>query len=146
MDTNSGFHTLKGYELLEDNKITKSMEDYLEMICRYAKQEHFVRINFLASRLNVRPSSASNMVYNLKIAGLLSFEKYGVTQPTRKGWELGSYLLYRHDVLNRFFCLLNQSEDELEQVEQIEHFMNKDTVINLEKLCGKLEQDRKDKK
>ena len=143
MDSNKGFHTLKGYELLENNQITKSMEDYLEMICRYAKEENFVRINFLASKLNVRPSSASKMVYNLKLEKLVSFEKYGVIQPTKKGWELGGYLLYRHDVLNRFFCLLNQSDDELEQVEQIEHFMNRDTVANLEKLCNRMEK-RKD--
>lgn len=142
MDTNSEFHTLKGYELLENKKITKSMEDYLEMICRYAKKEQFVRVNFLASQLNVRPSSASKMVSNLKTAGLVEFEKYGVIYPTEKGWELGGYLLYRHDVLNRFFCLLNQSEEELEQVEQIEHFINKDTVINLEKLYQKMKNSK----
>ena len=35
--------------------------------------------------------------------------------------ELGSYLLFRHDILHRFFCQINHSENELEQVEKVEH-------------------------
>lgn len=127
-----GFYTQKGYEMRRHQALTGAMEDYLEMICRQARAEGYVRINFLAGKLNVRPSSASKMVYQLRDLGLVAFEKYGLIQPTEKGWEVGGYLLYRHDVLHRFFCMINQSEDELEQVEQVEHFLNEKTVRNLE--------------
>ena len=59
MKTQSNFYTLKGYELLEHNPITPAMEDYLEMIYRILQKCSFVRINVLAKRLNVKPSSAS---------------------------------------------------------------------------------------
>ena len=130
----SNFHTMKGYQLKKDSKITSAMEDYLEMICRQAKKESFVRVNELAEQLNVRPSSASKMGYHLKALGLVEFEKYGAIRPTEHGKALGDYLLYRHEVLSQFFCLLNGTGSELDQVEQVEHFMNPDTVKNLEQL------------
>ena len=51
---------------------------------------------------------------------------------------IGRYLLYRHDVLHRFFCLVNGSTDELEQVEQVEHYLNESTVHNLDDLPASL--------
>lgn len=134
-----GFYTQKGYQIKNQQPITGAMEDYLEMICRQAKSEGYVRINFLAGLLNVRPSSASKMVYNLRDLRLVSFEKYGLIQPTEEGWRLGEYLLHRHDVLHRFLRLVNGTDDELEEVEQVEHFITERTVGNLERLLVWLE-------
>ena len=71
--------------------------------------------------------------------GLVAFEKYGLIQPTEKGWSVGRWLLHRHEVLHRFFCMLNGSTDELELVEQVEHYLNEGTVRNLEGLLERLE-------
>lgn len=132
MKSKSDFYTLKGYQLNENSQITSSMEDYLEMICRILKKQDIVRIHELADMLHVRPSSASKMVSNLKYIGLVEFERYGYIKPTDKGEKLGEYLLYRHDVLNEFLCLVNDSNDETEQVEKIEHFLNEKTIRNIE--------------
>jgi len=133
MDNNSDFYTFKGYQLNDNAQITSSMEDYLEMICRMLKNQDVVRINELADRLHVKPSSASKMVSNLRRLGLVNFEKYGYIKPTGKGLAVGEYLLYRHDVLNKLLCLINNSDDETEQVEKIEHFLNEKTIRNIEK-------------
>ena len=101
------FHTLKGYQLMNDGEITESMEDYLEMICRHITENGYIRINFLAEKLHVRPSSASKMVGKLRDMAFVSFEKYGMITLTEEGKRIGAYLLWRHDVLNRFFCQLN---------------------------------------
>ena len=69
----------------------------------------------------------------------MAFEKYGLIQPTEKGWSVGRWLLHRHEVLHRFFCMLNGSTDELELVEQVEHYLNEGTVRNLEGLLERLE-------
>ena len=127
------FYTQTGYQKRSHAPLTAAMEDYLEMICRQAGSEGYVRINFLAGLLNVQPSSASKMVYQLRDMGLVFFEKYGLIQPTEPGWELGRYLLHRHDVLHRFFCRLNHSDDQLEQVERVEHYMSRESVHNLER-------------
>lgn len=129
----SEFRTLQGYDRQTLNKgLTRSMEDYLEMICRQAKKQGYIRINELAVQLHVRPSSASKMADVLKKEGYIAYEKYGVIKPTKKGWDVGRYLLYRHDVLHAFLCRINQSQDELEQVEKIEHFLNDRTIRNLD--------------
>ncbi|WP_394525227.1 metal-dependent transcriptional regulator [Lacrimispora sp. JR3] len=131
------FYTLKGYSLLEQTKITSSMEDYLEMICRLHHERHPVRIKELAECLHVKPSSASKMTGNLKKQGLVAFEKYGTVSLTEEGMELGEYLLFRHNVLHRFFCYINQNTDELEQVEKVEHFIDPQTVYNIQKWLNK---------
>lgn len=140
MDESADFYTQKGYQMKNHQSVTGAMEDYLEMICREGKAEGFVRINALAGKLNVRPSSASKMVYNLRELGLVEFEKYGLIRPTEEGWQLGEYLLYRHDVLHRFFSLLDGQPDDLEQVEQVEHFLRESTVRNLEQATRLLEE------
>ncbi len=133
MDNSSDFRTLKGYQLTDKPQITASMEDYLEMIYRTLKTQPLVRVNDLARKLNVKPSSASKMVSQLSNKGLISFEKYGYIKPTEKGTAFGDYLLYRHDVLMDFLCFINNSNSELKQVEKIEHFLDERTIYNLKK-------------
>jgi len=143
MPENNKFYTLKGYALLESSAITSSMEDYLEMIYRIHSNGDAVRIGALAESLNVKPSSASKMVGNLKERDLVSSEKYGYVKLTDTGHELGKYLVFRHDTLHHFLCYINQSENELEQVEKIEHFINAETVRNIKRLLDRLSLNSK---
>ena len=134
------FYTLKGYALLENGAITTAMEDYLEMIYRINATGEVVRIGALAQSLNVKPSSASKMIGKLKDEGLVSSEKYGYIKLTAQGAKFGKYLVCRHDTLHKFLCYINKSENELEQVEKIEHFINAQTIKNIERLLQELEQ------
>lgn len=125
------YYTLKGYTLLENQKITTAMEDYLEMLCRLEKQGESLRISYIAQLLHVRPSSASKMLNNLKAEQLVDFEKYGAIALTEKGRRLGQYFLFRHETLHRFFCFLNHTDNELKQVEKVEHFIDKRTIYHM---------------
>jgi Mn-dependent DtxR family transcriptional regulator len=87
---------------------------------------------------NGKMPSKRKMAEHLKMAGFIEYEKYGYIRPSPSGWDMGNYLLHRHEVLNEFLCLLNSSSDELEQVEKIEHFFDRDTISNLEKLTSRL--------
>ncbi len=139
------FYTLKGYQAQEAGDMTAAMEDYLEMICRLLKQSAVVRIGELAAKLNVSPPSVSKMITHLNATGYIHAQKYGYIVLTEKGRKAGDYLLYRHAVLQRFLCVLNQSDNELEQVEKIEHFLNKQTIENLNALTKRLETEGKGK-
>ncbi len=132
------FHTLTGYRQLEGGEITEAMEDYLEMLTRHMMEKGYMRIGALAEQLHVRPSSASKMSARLRELDLIQFEKYGLITLTEKGLRLGRYLLWRHKVLNRFFCWLNGSENQLRQVERVEHFMEPETLRRLEALMEHL--------
>lgn len=131
----SEFYTPKGYRRIDPLSITESMEDYVEMICKIAQDEGFARINDLAVRLNVTPSSASKMVNKLEGAGLAVFPKYGVIQLSEEGKRMGSYLIWRHKTLENFLFLINGSDNETKEVEQIEHFINEQTAQNIEKVA-----------
>ncbi len=133
MDDRDRFYTMKGYMLQSDNAITSAMEDYLEMIARLARQKKSVRAGDLSKMLHVKASSVTKMVEHLVRAGLIQAKKYGEITLTESGQEMGDYLLYRHEVIHRFLCLVNRSENELEQVEKIEHFLDCRTVKNLER-------------
>ena len=128
----SDFFTIRGYNRMEQGEISHTMEDYLEMIYRHVKNGKYIRVNQLASFLNVRPSSASKMATKLRESGTVKFEPYGVIELTAKGEEIGAELLHRHNVLNSLFCLINNSDNELELVEKIEHSFNARTIKNIE--------------
>lgn len=113
--------------------LSASMEDYLEMIYRISKEGRAVRVRDVSASLGVSPSSVSRMTGALKVKGLVNFEKYGYITLTENGKVTGAKLLHRHEVVNSFLCLLNGSEDELRQTEQIEHYLTDATVANMER-------------
>ena len=138
---NDDFYTLKGYLTKEHGELSYAMEDYLEMICRSCASDEYIRVNDLAIRLNVRPPSVSKMVSKLKDLGYVEFEPYSMIKPTLKGWQIGKYLLHRHNVINEFFQVVNQSADELEIAEKIEHFLDQRTITNMERLIPKIRKN-----
>lgn len=140
MDKTNEFYTLKGYQINTQIELTTAMEDYLEMICRITQDNNRVKVRDLSRRLHVKPSSVTKMLQHLNSAGYIHAEKYGDISLTEKGREAGQYLLYRHDVVHRFLCVLNDSENELEQVEKIEHFLDQTTVKNLDLLTKRLQK------
>ena len=130
MNRKSEFYTLNGYRIKNKNKLTESMEDYLEMIYRNKDNVH---VNDIASKLNVKPSSVSKMINKLKEYGYIDSIKYGSITLTKEGIEMGKFLLWRHNILVKFFKKLNKKNYSLEQVEKIEHFIDFETLKNMEK-------------
>lgn len=130
------FYTLKGYKLRENECVTYAMEDYLEMIYRFKN----ITVKTLSEKLNVRPSSVSKMIIKLKELNLINYEKYGKIILTNKGEKLGEYLLYRHKTLQEFLKYINKDDYKLEQVEKIEHFVDKITIKNIREFIKNIEK------
>ncbi|PYG85845.1 DtxR family iron (metal) dependent repressor [Ruminiclostridium sufflavum DSM 19573] len=136
MDRNKDFHTVRGYQLLDQNNrlLTSAMEDYLEMIYRKNLTEKYMRINLLSEMLNVKPSSATKMVQKLSLLGFVKYEKYGIIFLTEKGKELGEFLLNRHNIIQRFLETIGINEDLLVETELIEHNISSNTLANIKLL------------
>jgi len=132
------FHTVRGYQLLEmnKNKLTPAMEDYLEMIYRYSRQEGYIRINDLARLLNVRAASATRMVQRLGELGLLIYKRYGIIMLSDYGRKIGEYLLERHGIIESFLRIIGCEEDLLKQTELIEHNISSSTLYRLDTLTS----------
>ena len=113
----------------EDNSLTASMEDYLEMIYRLSLNTGFTRIHELSNALNVQPPSATKMVQKLAEFKLLKYEKYGVVILQDSGKKLGQLLLNRHNVIENFLRILDIPESNiLNETEKIEHTISKQTA------------------
>lgn len=112
------------------------MEDYIEMIYRIKKR--YLKVSEIAFYLNVKTSSASKMLDKLKDENLINREKYGLVSLTEKGYELGEYLLYRHNLLCTFLEKIN-NKNNLYLVEQIEHFFDKNTISSIDNFLNNME-------
>lgn len=123
------FHTFNEYMKKEENSLTASMEDYLEMIYRLSENNGFTRINELSSALNVQPPSATKMVQKLSEIKMLKYEKYGIIILEEKGKKLGEALLNRHNTIENFLRILSIPEAEiLNETEKIEHTISEKTA------------------
>lgn len=136
MKDNREFHTVRGYQLLEQKKgvLTPAMEDYLEMIYRGSLEEGYLRINKLAGVLNVQASSATKMVQKLTGLGLLNYQKYGVIILTDKGKQIGEFLLKRHYIIETFLKSIGINQNVLAETELIEHSISIHTLQTIDLL------------
>ena len=130
---NNDFYTFSEYMKKEDNSLTASMEDYLEMIYRLSVNIGFTRIHELSNALNVQPPSATNMVKKLGELKLLKYEKYGMLILEKSGKLLGKALLKRHNTIEVFLTLIGVSESVvLEETEKVEHTLSIATLKCIE--------------
>ncbi|WKV07833.1 iron dependent repressor, metal binding and dimerization domain protein [Thermoanaerobacterium sp. CMT5567-10] len=123
------FYTFSEYMKKENNSLTASMEDYLEMIYRLSIKTGFVRLHELADALNVQPPSATKMVQKLAELNLINYEKYGVITLSNAGKAIGKNLIKRHNTILEFLKTLGIGENHLlEETEKIEHTINENTL------------------
>ena len=117
------------YMKKDDNPLTASLEDYLEMIYRLCGDHGFIRIHDLAVALNVQPSSVTKAVQKLAELALLDYEKYGLVKPTLLGKEMGQLLLKRHNTIKEFLEIVGVTEvDLLRETEKTEHTISSKTI------------------
>lgn len=133
----SEFYTLTGYKIKDNLVITPAMEDYIEMIFRYTKNNGSITVKELAQLLNVRCSSVSKMLVRLNSCNLVNYTRYGIIALTNKGKKAGRFYLHRHELLSHFFRLINHNDFKLEQVEKVEHYIDSITVRNINKFIKK---------
>ena len=62
---NEEFYTLKGYKIKNEEVMSSSMEDYIEMIFRLSEKSDEIRVSDLSQALNVQPPSTTKMIRRL---------------------------------------------------------------------------------
>lgn len=129
-----GFFTFREYMRKDQEFLSPSAEDYLEMIYRLTKKNGFTRVNDLASALNVQPPSVTKMIQKLADMKLIKYEKYGVIMLEPIGIKKGKALLMRHNIIEKFLRLLNVNEGILEETEKIEHTINEEILSGMKDL------------
>lgn len=125
------FYTFSGYMRKDQDQLSPSAQDYMEMIYRLSQDQGFTRVNDLAQSLNVQPSSVTKMVQKLSEMNLIKYEKYGVIMLKEDGIKLGKALLYRHNLIEDFLKLLSITEGILSETEKMEHTINNEILSGI---------------
>lgn len=130
------YYTFSEYMRKDQDLLTPSAEDYLEMIYRLTTKQGFTRVNDLAAALNVQPPSVTKMIQKLSETNLIKYEKYGVIMLEEDGKILGEALLNRHNQIMDFLRMLNVKEGLLAETEKMEHTINVEILSGIENLVS----------
>lgn len=99
-------------------KISKSHEDYLEAIVELGgTTQQPVRSVDVATNLGVSKASVNKAISSLKEDGLVDQPYYGDITLTEEGYEYGSAVLERHNLLFAFLTKELGIEDEVADAE-----------------------------
>lgn len=131
---NQEFYTFREYMKNDNELLSPSAEDYLEMIYRLSENQGFTRVSDIAAALNVQPPSVTKMIKKLSDMKLIKYEKYGMIILEDKGIKKGIELLQRHNLIENFLTLMNVSNKRLEETEKIEHTINEETLCGMKDL------------
>jgi len=130
----SDFLTFSEYLRKDQEQLSPSAQDYMEMIYRLSQNLGFTRVNDLAQALNVQPSSVTKMIQKLSEMNLIKYERYGVIMLKEDGIKLGKALLYRHNLIEEFLRLLSITDGILSETEKMEHTISNDILSGLNDL------------
>lgn len=109
--------------------LTRRGEDYLKAIYEIAEKKGYVRIKDVSQALNVKPSTAVEMVKKLHEQGLINYEKYGAITLTPLGKEVAEHVKKKYEIFKKFLELLLVPEDvALRDAHILEHQLHPKTV------------------
>ena len=107
-----------------NNKLTSSLEDYLEIICNYEKEGQVVRAVDISKVLNISRASVTEALQKLASKNLITYEK--TIKLTDEGREKAIEVVSKHKVLQTFFedILGLDSQEASENACRIEHVIS----------------------
>lgn len=86
----------------DEDKLTRSSEDYLEAIGNLCREKGAARVNDIAQLLNVKKPSVTAAVRRLADQGLVVYRQYAPIELTEKGEEYADKVIRAHSILRRF--------------------------------------------
>jgi len=123
-----GEHAMK--DAMEHPALTESGENYLEAI--HNLEQHPgdpVRSVDVAATMSVSRASVSKAVHQLREAGLVDFDPYGLVGLTDAGRKIAGEILERHEMLRRFLTQVLEVEASVADAEacRMEHAISQST-------------------
>lgn len=121
-------------------EITGKAEDYLRGIYEITQEKGFARIRDIANHLDVKPSSAVEMVRKLDRLQLVRYEKYGGVMLTSKGREMAEVIEKRHETFKKFLeIILVPKNVALKDAHVLEHRLHPRTILQFSKFVDFIE-------
>ena len=89
--------------------MTKSLEDYIEVVYVLIHEKNRARVRDIATTLKVKMPSVVKGISELKKLELVTQEPYGDVELTAKGRRIATMILNRHNKIREFLMLLGVS-------------------------------------
>lgn len=108
-------------------KRTPEMEEYLETLVRYKEGGRHPKVKDLARDLKVSAASVSEMLKKLSKKGLVKYKRYGEIKLTPEGEGMGSDILRKHRLLEKFLTLIGIKKSKIhDEACVLEHAISDD--------------------
>ncbi len=109
--------------------MTKSLEDYIEIIYVLIQEKRRARVRDIASSLKVKMPSVVKGISELKKLALVTQEPYGDVELTAKGRRIATVILNRHTKIREFLMRLGVSRRIADKDACLmEHFLSAETM------------------
>ena len=125
-----------------ENKLTKSLENYLLTIDTLLEMKEAIIVKDIAEYLKIGGASTSDAVKKLKQKGYINYEPYGNITLTPLGEKTVIIKKYRHNTITKFLNKvldINIKDAEL-NAEQMEYSMTEDVLTRLVNFMDFMEQ------
>ena len=108
--------------------MTKSLEDYIEVVYVLIHEKNRARVRDIATSLKVKMPSVVKGISELKKLGLVTQEPYGDVELTAKGRRTATVILNRHNKIRDFLMLIGVSKRIADKDAcQMEHIISVET-------------------
>lgn len=116
-------------------KLTASLEDYLEIIYNHITQKNAVKAIEIAKELNVSRASVTEALKRLEKEGFINYGRYGSIAITDLGINKAKEIAQKHKLLEKFFfdILKLDSTEATKNACKIEHVISPKAFFQLEK-------------
>ena len=109
--------------------MTKSLEDYIEVVYVLIHEKNRARVRDIASALKVKMPSVVKGISELKKLGMVTQEPYGDVELTAKGRRIATIILNRHNKIRDFLMLIGVSRRIADKDAcQMEHIISAETL------------------
>ncbi len=107
-------------------KLSSSLEDYLEVICNHIDKNKTVRAVDISKKLNVSRASVTEALKKLASKDMLLYDRYGSITMTEKGIKEAQRVVSKHTSLQKFFekVLGLETEEASQNACRIEHVIS----------------------
>ena len=131
-----------------NNKLTESLENYLETIGMLIRKNKIARVKDISKELDVKNSSVNIALNVLADKGLIIHEKYGYVELTEEGKKIADDIQHKEDVLFQFFTEILDVDKEiaLKDACRMEHTISDETLAKLIFFIGKINKKSTKKK
>jgi len=117
------------------DKLTFTMQNYLEAIYELSQGGKGARLSDIASRLGVTKASTNSAMATLAERGLITNEKYREIYLTAAGYDVAEFTSKKHQTIKEFLIEVLGVKKSIadEDACAIEHVISSDSIIAMQK-------------